>query len=78
MVSVAVLQAGLTSKRTKDALAQSKRKLGGNRGTVPTKKVRARALEAIEKRVVSRAADLPPTGHHDGTRLQVRRLLARI
>lgn len=61
MVSVAELEAGLISKRTKDALAQSKKKLGGDRGTVPTKKVRALALEAIERRVASRAADLAPT-----------------
>jgi DNA invertase Pin-like site-specific DNA recombinase len=61
MVSVAELEAGLISKRTKDALAQSKKKLGGDRGTIPSKKVRDLASAAIEKRVASRAADLAPT-----------------
>jgi DNA invertase Pin-like site-specific DNA recombinase len=61
MVSVAELEAGLISKRTKDALAQSKKKLGGDRGTIPSKYVRALASAAIEKRVASRAADLTPT-----------------
>jgi DNA invertase Pin-like site-specific DNA recombinase len=61
MVSVAELEAGLISKRTKDALAQSKKKLGGDRGTIPSKNVRDLAIAAIEKRVASRAADLAPT-----------------
>src|ERR1700686_185306 len=58
MVAVAELEAGLISKRTKDALAQSKKKLGGDRGTIPSKKRRDLETMAIEKRVASRAAEL--------------------
>src|SRR5215211_4959695 len=64
MVAVAELEAGMISKRTKDALAQAKRrgvKLGGDRGVKPTAKARAKALAAIEKRASTRAADLAPT-----------------
>jgi len=64
MAAVAELEAGMISKRTKDALAQAKRrgvKLGGDRGVKPTAKARAKALAAIEKRASTRAADLAPT-----------------
>jgi DNA invertase Pin-like site-specific DNA recombinase len=64
MVAVAELEAGMISARTKAALAAAKRrgkKLGGNRGNVPTERVRARAVAAIGKRADERAADIGPT-----------------
>jgi len=45
MASVAELEAGMIFKRTKDALAEAKRrgtKLGGYRGVDPSKKARSR------------------------------------
>ena len=63
MVAVAELEAGMISKRTKDALAAAKRrgtKLGGDRGVKPSAKTRAKALAAIEKRAAARAADIAP------------------
>jgi DNA invertase Pin-like site-specific DNA recombinase len=53
----------MISKRTKDALAAAKRRgktLGGDRGVVPSAKVRAKGQAAIQKRVSSRVADLAP------------------
>jgi DNA invertase Pin-like site-specific DNA recombinase len=64
MVSVAELEAGMISRRTKDALAQAKKrgvKLGGDRGVRPTAKMRALSAEALRKRADARAADLAPT-----------------
>jgi Resolvase, N terminal domain len=61
MVSVAELEAGMISRRTKDALAQAKKRgviLGGNRGVLPTAKMRALSAEALRKRADARAADL--------------------
>jgi DNA invertase Pin-like site-specific DNA recombinase len=63
MVAVAQLEAGMISKRTKDALAAAKRKgtiLGGFRGTAPSAKTRAKAHKALRERSASRAADLRP------------------
>jgi DNA invertase Pin-like site-specific DNA recombinase len=64
MAAVAELEAGMISKRTKDALAAAKRRgktLGGDRGVKPSAKVRAKALAAIEARASTRAADIAPT-----------------
>ena len=64
MVAVAELEAGMISKRTKDALAAAKRRgvqLGGFRGKMPTAKARKLAVAAIEARAATRAADLAPT-----------------
>lgn len=63
MVAVAELEAGMISKRTKDALAAAKRrgvKLGGDRGVVPTARARKQSAEALRQRSASRAADLSP------------------
>jgi DNA invertase Pin-like site-specific DNA recombinase len=63
MVSVAELEAGMISRRTKDALAQAKKrgvKLGGNRGVKPTAKMRALSAAALQKRADARAADVAP------------------
>src|ERR1700691_451166 len=64
MVAVAELEAGMISVRTKAALAAAKRrgtKLGGDRGTKPSAKVRAKGLAALSKRSADRAADIAPT-----------------
>ena len=64
MVAVAELEAGMISARTKAALQQAKKrgtKLGGDRGTKPSNKVRAKATAAVEKRAAERAADIAPT-----------------
>jgi DNA invertase Pin-like site-specific DNA recombinase len=63
MVSVAELEAGMISRRTKDALAQAKKrgvKLGGNRGVKTTAKMRALSAAALQKRADARAADVAP------------------
>jgi DNA invertase Pin-like site-specific DNA recombinase len=64
MVSVAELEAGMISKRTKDALAQAKKrgvKLGGYRGAKPTAKMRARSTAVVQQRANARASDIGPT-----------------
>jgi DNA invertase Pin-like site-specific DNA recombinase len=64
MVSVAELEAGMISKRTKDALAQAKKrgvKLGGYRGVKPTAKMRARSTAVLQQRADARASDIAPT-----------------
>jgi Resolvase, N terminal domain/Recombinase len=63
MASVAELEAGMISKRTKDALAAAKcrgTKLGGYRGVSPNKKDRKLATESLQARAASRAADVAP------------------
>ncbi len=53
----------MISKRTKDALAAAKKrgkKLGGFRGVAPSKKDRAKAVEALRARADAKAADLAP------------------
>jgi DNA invertase Pin-like site-specific DNA recombinase len=64
MVNVAELEAGMISKRTKDALAAAKRngrKLGGYRGVKPSAKMHAASKKALRARVSARAASLGPT-----------------
>ncbi len=60
---VAQHERDLISSRTKAALAAAKRrgvKLGGDRGVVPGKKTRAKAVEALQARADAKAADLAP------------------
>jgi DNA invertase Pin-like site-specific DNA recombinase len=64
MVSVAELEAGMISARTKAALAQAKKRgvvLGGYRGAKPTAKMRARSTAVLQQRANARAADIGPT-----------------
>jgi DNA invertase Pin-like site-specific DNA recombinase len=63
MAMVAEDEGRRISARTKDALAAAKRrgkKLGGDRGVVPTANARELATAAIKARSASRAADLAP------------------
>jgi DNA invertase Pin-like site-specific DNA recombinase len=63
MAMVAEEERRMISKRTKDALAAAKRrgkKLGGDRGVVPSRKTRKLAIEALQARADSRAADIAP------------------
>lgn len=64
MVAVAELEAGMISKRTKDALAAAKKRgtvLGGFRGVVPGRKMQEASRKALQARVDARAADIGPT-----------------
>src|SRR6516165_8038750 len=63
MASVAELEAGMISDRTKKALAAAKKrgvKLGGNRGVMPGAKMQRASREALQARADSRAADVAP------------------
>ena len=63
MAMVAEDEAERISARTKAALAAAKRRgvtLGGFRGVVPSKKDRAKAVEARQARADAKAADLAP------------------
>ncbi len=63
MAAVAELEAGMISKRTKDALAAAKRrgkKLGGNRGVKLTSAARAAGRAVLVDQANSRAEDLAP------------------
>ncbi len=63
MVAIAELEAGLISQRTKAALAAAKargKRLGGDRGQVPSADARRAGQAAIAERVQSRAVDLAP------------------
>jgi len=64
MASVAELEAGFISDRTKKALKAAKargKKLGGNRGVVISAEARRAGVDAVVARSVARAADLKPT-----------------
>lgn len=64
MASVAELEAGLISKRTKDALAAAKvrgQKLGGNRGVTLSEKARKAGRAVVARNADQRAADIAPT-----------------
>lgn len=66
MASVAELEAGFISDRTKKALKAAKargKKLGGNRGVVISAEARRLGVEAVVARSAARAADLKPTIH---------------
>jgi DNA invertase Pin-like site-specific DNA recombinase len=63
MAMVAEEERRMISQRTKDALAAAKRrgtKLGGDRGVVPSQKTRLLAIETLQQRANSRAADIAP------------------
>jgi DNA invertase Pin-like site-specific DNA recombinase len=63
MAMVAEEERRMISKRTKDALAAAKRrgkKLGGDRGVVPTERARVLAIAANQSRADARAADIAP------------------
>lgn len=68
MASVAELEAGMISARTKAALARSTKNLGGTRrrrsdGKLVeiTSEIQAKGVEALQERAKERAAELAPT-----------------
>jgi DNA invertase Pin-like site-specific DNA recombinase len=60
MAAMAEHEAEMISTRTKQALARSKKKLGGFRGVMPTARTRKASAAALQKRSAERAADLSP------------------
>jgi len=60
MASVAELERGLISERTKAALARSTKKLGGFRGYVPSDEDRTKAAQAKAEKATSRDGALGP------------------
>jgi DNA invertase Pin-like site-specific DNA recombinase len=63
MVAVAELEAGMISKRTRDALAAAQRrgvKLGGARDVKPSAKTRQKGYAALRARADARATDIAP------------------
>jgi DNA invertase Pin-like site-specific DNA recombinase len=63
LAAVAEHEAKMISERTKAALARSKKKLGGYRGTTMTKAMRKAAAEAVAKRANARADPRPSQGY---------------
>jgi DNA invertase Pin-like site-specific DNA recombinase len=64
LVSVAEFEAGMISSRIKATLAQAKRRgvvLGGDRGNLPSQRVRSLAAKAVKLRADERAADVLPS-----------------
>ncbi|MGM4925226.1 recombinase family protein [Tardiphaga sp. 804_B3_N1_9] len=61
MASVAELEAGLISSRTKAALAASKKRLGGHRGIKLSRQSQEAGRAAQTQRAEQRARDLAPT-----------------
>ncbi len=73
MVAVAELEAGMISKRTKDALAAAKRrgkKLGGDRGVTPSLRMRTKGAKAMQAQATSRAARPGPRDHRAAQQVQ--------
>jgi DNA invertase Pin-like site-specific DNA recombinase len=63
MALMAEHEGQMISDRTKAALAAAKErgaKLGGDRGVIPTKKIRALAIKVIQERAQAKANDLKP------------------
>ena len=81
MVSVAELEAGMISARTKAALAAAKargKKLGGNRGVTLSDEARAAGHAVRTKRANARAADIGPLiAELQGSEARSLRTLAR-
>jgi DNA invertase Pin-like site-specific DNA recombinase len=61
MITVAELEAGMISDRTKKALAAAKRRgkvLGGNRGVTPGRKMQEASRKSLQARSAARAAEI--------------------
>lgn len=69
MAIVAEEERRMISERTRSALAAAKRrgvKLGGDRGVIPSAKIRAKARAALEERAAARAGNLGISGPQRG------------